>query len=141
MARIFLSHASPDKPTVRRIAEALRVAGHEPWLDEQEILVGDSIPGAIERGLQSTDYVIVCLSRAALASGWVNSELHGSVMKQFSSKMTRVLPVRLEEVTPPSIIAHVLYVDLYPDEETFRRGIDRLMRSIDGHAARAVTRP
>lgn len=141
MARIFLSHSTVDKPIVRRIAEALRSGGHDPWLDENEILVGDSIPAAVERGLESTDYVIVCISAAALSSGWVQNELHGSVMKQFSSRMARVLPVRLEPVTPPSIIGHILYVDLFPDDEAFRRGIDRLLRSISGHAARAKFPP
>ena len=126
---------------MRRIAEALRSAGHEPWLDENEILVGDSIPAAIERGLESTDFVIVFISGAALVSGWVQNELHGSVMKQFSSKMARVLPVRLEPVTPPPIIGHILYVDLFPDDQAFRSGVDRILRSISGHTARAVSPP
>jgi hypothetical protein len=40
--------ALPSRP-VRRIAEVLRVAGHELRLHEDEILVGESIPAAVER--------------------------------------------------------------------------------------------
>ncbi|MDC0743719.1 toll/interleukin-1 receptor domain-containing protein [Polyangium mundeleinium] len=141
MAKVFLSHAHVDKPAVRRIVDALREAGHEPWIDEQEILVGESIPGAIERGLETTDFVLVCLSRAAIASGWVRSELDGSVMKPFRSKMTRVLPIRLEDVAPPTIIAHAKYVDLFPDDDAFQRGMEALLRSIEGYTARAPAPP
>ena len=63
MARVFLSHASPDRPVVRRIATALRAAGHETWLYEEEILVGESIPAAVERGLREAHFVVLCLSK------------------------------------------------------------------------------
>ncbi len=98
MARVFLSHASPDKPAARRIGEALRLAGHQPWLDEQEILVGESIPAAVERGLRAADFVVMCLSRAAAERGWVEAERDATLMQQFSQRKERVLPVRLEDV-------------------------------------------
>jgi hypothetical protein len=32
VARIFLSHARPDRPAALRLATALRTAGHDTWL-------------------------------------------------------------------------------------------------------------
>jgi hypothetical protein len=138
MARVFLSHASPDKPAARRIGEALRLAGHQPWLDEQQILVGESIPAAVERGLRAADFVVMCLSRAAAERGWVEAERDATLMQQFSQRKERVLPVRLEDVHPPYLIASLAYVDLFPDEDTFQRGITRLARSIAAYEARAL---
>jgi formylglycine-generating enzyme required for sulfatase activity/nucleoside phosphorylase len=136
VARVFLSHASPDKPTVRRIAAALRAAGHEPWLDEDDILVGESIPAAVERGLRDADFVVLCLSKAAAARGWVEAERDATLMQQFSERKERVLPARLEDVAPPYLIAQLAYVDLFPDEQAFERGVARLTRSIEAHQAR-----
>jgi hypothetical protein len=108
VARVFLSHASDDKPVVRRIATALRTAGHDPWLDEEAILVGESIPEAIERALQDSDFVVVCLSKAAAKRGWNEAERNASLMQQFGERNERVLPVRLEEVAPSHLIASIM---------------------------------
>ena len=136
MARVFLSHAGPDKPVVRRIAAALRAAGHDPWLDEDDILVGESIPSAVERGLHEADFVVLCLSKAAAERGWVEAERDATMMQQFRERKERILPVRLEEVTPPGLVRPLAHVDLFPDEQSFHRGIARLTDSIAAHAAR-----
>jgi len=136
MARVFLSHASPDKPVVRRIADALRAAGHEPWLDEEEILVGQSIPAAVERGLRGADFVVVCLSKAAAERGWVEAERDATLMQQLRERKERLLPVRLEEVAPPHLLAPLAYVDLFPDSQSFERGIAQLTRSIAAYETR-----
>jgi hypothetical protein len=38
VARIFLCHASQDKPQVREIYQRLQALGFSPWLDKEEIL-------------------------------------------------------------------------------------------------------
>ena len=136
MARVFLSHASADKPAVRRISEALRTAGHEPWCDEEEILVGESIPAAVERGLRGTDFVVICLSKAAAERGWVEAERDATLMQQFRERKERILPVRLEDVAPPYLLASLAHVDLFPDDQAFQWGIAWLTRSIKAYEAR-----
>ena len=39
---VFLSYASQDAETVRRIGEALRAAGIEVWFDQNELGGGDA---------------------------------------------------------------------------------------------------
>jgi hypothetical protein len=136
MARVLLSHASPDKPAVRRIATALRSAGHDIWLDEEQILVGESIPAAVERGLRAADFVVLCLSKAASERGWVEAERDATLVEQLYQRKQRILPVRLEPVEPPYLIAQLAYVDLFPDEAAFAGGIARLINSISSHETR-----
>jgi uncharacterized protein YodC (DUF2158 family) len=140
VARVFLSHTSADKPVVRRIAAALRTNGHEPWLDEEKILVGESIPAAIERGLREADFVVICLSKAAAERGWLEAERDATLIQQFRERTERILPVRLEEVALPHLIAAIAYVDLFTDEQAFNQGIVRLMRSIEAYLARETNR-
>ena len=136
MARVFLSHASPDKPAVYRIAEALRAAGHQPWIYEEEILIGESIPAAVESGLQKADFVVICLSKAAAARGWIEAERDATLMQQLRDRKERILPVRLDDVAPPYLIAPLVYVDLFPGDQAFQQGIARLTHSIEVYEAR-----
>lgn len=136
MARVFVSHTAADKPFARRIAVALRAAGHEPWIDEDEILVGESIPAAVQRGLQGADFTVICLSKVAAARGWTEAERDAVLMQQFHDRKERILPVRLEDVAPPYLIAHLAHVDVFPDDHAFERGIARLARSVEQHTAR-----
>lgn len=128
--RIFLSHAGADGAMARRISDVLRDAGFAPWLDVDEILPGDSVPKRLGEGLSQADYVVVCLSRAAADSGWVEAERDVSTMSQFASGDARVLPVRLEDVQPPALLAHLRYVDLFPSDEQFQVGIEMLCRAL-----------
>ncbi|WP_437309310.1 TIR domain-containing protein [Sorangium sp. So ce388] len=137
MARVFLSYTSADKPKVRLIAEALRDVGHEAWLDEEQILVGESITAALERGLREADFIVLCLSKATADRGWVEAERDATLRQQFRDRQPLILPVRLEPVDPPYVLAHLAYVDLFPDDDAFHRGLDRLSRSIDAYVARA----
>lgn len=111
MARIFLSHSSEDKEFVRRLFEDLRALGHSPWLDEWQIKVGDCIVSSIQDGLQSSDYIIVVLSPAAVASGWVEREWKDAYWSEVSAGRTIVLPVLLADCEIPILIRTKKYAD------------------------------
>ena len=53
MARIFLCHASEDKPQVRDVYQRLKALGFEPWLDEVDILPGQDWDYEIETALDA----------------------------------------------------------------------------------------
>ncbi len=78
---VFLSHASADKPAVRELAERLKGDGLRVWLDEWVIQPGDSIPLAIEQGLESSRTLVLVMSRAAFASEWVTLERHTALFR------------------------------------------------------------
>jgi hypothetical protein len=48
--RKFLSHNFADKHLARRLATDLQQHGIDVWLDEQQMLVGDSIRTGVNRG-------------------------------------------------------------------------------------------
>jgi hypothetical protein len=63
---VFLSHNQADKPRVRRLAERLRTANLRVWFDEWVIGPGDDFYLAIERGLEASRTLVLCLSAATL---------------------------------------------------------------------------
>ena len=85
-ARVFISHASQDKPFVRKLVQELEKHHLDVWFDEQEIKVGDSIVAKVSGGLKDSDYLVVVLSKASVASRWVQEELNAALMDQISGK-------------------------------------------------------
>jgi hypothetical protein len=72
--KVFLSYAQADKDTARYIADALKRSGVSTLFDEWELQLGDSIVQHIERGVESSDFVLVLLSPAAVQSHWIQKE-------------------------------------------------------------------
>jgi len=110
--RVFLSHSSPDKALARRLARDLQAAQVEVWLDQWQIGVGESFEQRIAQGLADTDFVVVLLTRQAVASDWVNREWREMVEREQSSRRIAVLPVRAEACALPDFLAQRSHADI-----------------------------
>ena len=75
--RVFLCHASQDKPVVRNLYQRLKSETWiDPWLDEERLLPGQDWNLEIEKAVESSDAVIVCVSNTSVAKeGYVQKEL------------------------------------------------------------------
>jgi TIR domain len=77
---VFISHASPDKDSfVRPFAEALRRLEVNVWYDEFSIGLGDSIAGAIDKGMAQSAFGIVVISPSFISRKWTQHELHALI--------------------------------------------------------------
>ncbi|MEH2305164.1 toll/interleukin-1 receptor domain-containing protein, partial [Nostoc sp.] len=73
--KIFLAHASEDKPLVRNLHSRLLSHGFKPWLDELDILPGQTWRTAIPRAIRESDIFIACLSqRSVQKQGYIQRE-------------------------------------------------------------------
>ena len=90
---VFISHTSEDKAdVVRPLATALHDAGLSVWYDEFELRIGDSLRRKIDKGLASSRFGVVVLSRAFFGRGWPEYELDGLVTRTVSGEQV-LLPV------------------------------------------------
>ncbi len=78
---VFLSHATADKPAVRELAERMKGDGLRVWFDEWVIQPGDSIPLAIEQGLESSRTLVLVMSQPAYDFEWVTLERHTALFR------------------------------------------------------------
>lgn len=129
----FLSHSSKDKGFVRKLAADLVAKGVKVWIDEQRILVGDSIPEKIAQGLAESDFFLIVVSRNSVESSWVKKELNSALVHEIERRKVIVLPIKLDEVKMPDSISDKLYADFRGSYEV---GLKALLQSIK---AREVT--
>lgn len=86
----FISHSSLDKESiVIPLSEYLRDRHLSVWLDQDNILAGDSILDSIRKGLNSAKSVVLIVTSNTFSSFWVPTEIGLSIGGTFTS----VIPV------------------------------------------------
>jgi hypothetical protein len=132
MARIFMSHSSKDKPFIRKLSKDLRASGHEPWLDEWEIKVGECIVSKISDGISRADYAIIILTPDSVASGWVDREWSALYWSEIETGGIKVLPVLLRKCSIPSLLRSKRYADF---TSSYEEGLSQLLYALSPGAA------
>ena len=128
----FISHSAKDKPFVRKLAADLVANGVKVWLDEQRILVGDSIPEKIAQGLAESDFFLIVVSQNSVASAWVKKELSSALVHEIERRKVTVLPVKLDDAQMPDSINDKLYADF---RGSYDEGLNKLIQSIKAREA------
>lgn len=127
MANVFISHRGADQVAAERLAEGLRDRGHHVWIDVWEIDLGDSIIEKIDTGLHESQFLLLCYSNASTMSPWMDREWMSSLARQLDGANIKILPVRLIDGTPPSILADIKYADLAAD---WQIGLDAICSAL-----------
>jgi hypothetical protein len=121
--RVFLCHASQDKPVVRELYQRLLAEGWiDPWLDEEKLLPGQDWDMEIEKAVESADAVIVCLSsKSATKEGYIQKEIRYvlDIADEKPDGTVFVIPIRIDDCPIPRRLKIIQYVDYFPD---FRQG-------------------
>lgn len=102
---VFISHASDDKQeVVTPLAEALRAGDLSVWYDDFELRIGDSLRRNIDRGIASSRFGIVVLSKAFFGKGWPEYELDGLVTKSVGGDQV-LLPI-WHNITKDEVVSY-----------------------------------
>lgn len=102
---VFVSYASEDRDdVVAPLAEALRAGGLTVWYDDFELGIGDSLRRKIDKGIASSRFAIVVLSKAFLNKGWTNYELDGLVTKAVDDDQV-LLPI-WHDITKDEVVKY-----------------------------------
>ena len=118
---VFLCHASQDKPVVRELYQRLLTESWiDPWLDEERLLPGQDWNLEIEKAVESSDAVIVCVSSVSVAKeGYVQKELRrvlNSALEKLEGAIF-VLPVRLDDCDYPRQLRDKQFIDYFPESK------------------------
>lgn len=130
--QIFLCHASEDKNQVRMLYKRLQTIGHQPWLDEEDLLPGQIWRREIPEAVRSSDVVLVCLSSNSTKDGYIREEIAFAldVAEQRPPGSIFIIPTKLEPCEVPNRLSHLQWVNLFEE-----RGFERLISALELGAA------
>lgn len=104
--RIFLAHASEDKPRVRDLYDRLEREGFRPWLDEVDLAPGENWRDSIDQVIRRSDVFVACLSRLAVEKhGYMQRELRFA-LHVFGEKPPGtifLIPAKLDDCEVPDL--------------------------------------
>jgi outer membrane protein assembly factor BamD (BamD/ComL family) len=126
--KVFLCHASGDKPSVRELYKRLIFEGVDAWLDKEKLLPGQDWRMEIPRAVRESDVVVVCLSNKSITKeGYVQKEIKFAldIAEEKPEGTIFLIPARLEDCIVPERLSRWQWVDLYEEN-----GFIQLLRSL-----------
>ncbi|RJP74013.1 MAG: toll/interleukin-1 receptor domain-containing protein [Ignavibacteriales bacterium] len=93
---IFLSYNHLDRVRVHTLADKLRIDGIHIWLDEWNIFNKDHIAKEINRGLDKSKTLGVCVSLNSHTSIWRRLETHVFIRKHKDDERRSIFVIRLD---------------------------------------------
>jgi formylglycine-generating enzyme required for sulfatase activity len=119
--RVFLCHASQDKPAVRELYQLLNAEGWiDPWLDKAKILPGQDWEMVIEKAVEDSDVVVICLSsRSVSKEGFVQREIRYAydIALEKPEETIFLIPLRLDDCIVPRKLRSFHWVDYFGIEK------------------------
>ncbi|MCA1899906.1 MAG: SUMF1/EgtB/PvdO family nonheme iron enzyme [Chloroflexi bacterium] len=130
--RVFLCHASQDKPAVRELYQRLLKEGWiAPWFDETSIPLGQHWTTTIEKAIDDADIVLIFLSNHSVRKeGFVQRELHYAwdISLEKPHGVIFLIPLRLDDCEIPRFLSSHQWGDYFGDkkERTFQSLLNSL---------------
>ena len=122
MPKIFISHSNQDSDETLFVADSLRQAGIDVWVDYENIRGGADWLCEIEAGIQRCDAVVVVLSKASATSVWVEREcLYAWQLEK------PVFTALIADILIPLHLINIQYCDL---RQSRNEGMAKLVESI-----------
>lgn len=124
MLKVFLCHASSDKPIARDLYQKLsKIKGVSPWLDEINLIPGEDWKTVIQQEIKTTDLLLVCLSRnSTTKEGFVQKEIKLALdaADEKPEGQLFIIPVMFEECDVPTRLAKYHWLN-YFDADAFNK--------------------
>jgi hypothetical protein len=130
--KVFLCHASENKPIVKDLHDDLVAAGYAPWLDSEVLLPGMDWDMEIKKGLRASDAVIVCLSSISVAKeGYIQKELKFAqdIQDEKPRGTIFLIPLRLDNCKAPLDLQDIQWGDY-----TSSDGFEKIVRALNMRA-------
>jgi hypothetical protein len=130
---VFLCHSSQDKSIVRELYQRLNAEGWiDPWLDEEKLLPGQDWDMEIEKAVEDSDAIVVCISNTSVSKeGYVQKEI--KVALNFAlykpEETIFIIPLRLDDCPTPRNLRSIQYIDFFPAKRQ-ERAYHRLCQSL-----------
>ncbi|MGE0085881.1 MAG: TIR domain-containing protein [Desulfococcaceae bacterium] len=103
MKKIFISYARADWKIAKKIYDDLKNQGLVPWMDKEDILIGQNWKVSIRQAIKESAYFLALLSSNSLTKrGYVQKELKMAmdILDEMPEPDIFILPLLLDECRP-----------------------------------------
>lgn len=135
--KVFVSHADTDEPLAQKVAAVLQRAGLEVRDPTREVMPGDDWAAVVSHALQEAQAMVVLLTRDAMRSRWVHSEiLYALGQVRFRERLVPVVvgnPEELRNEDVPWVLGRLKTIKL-TEYESEDDGIAEIARTLQNAA-------
>jgi hypothetical protein len=106
MPEIFISYLREDKEKVARIAQALRNAGADLWIDLENLNAGSLWRERVREAIQQSNYFVACFSKryTERTENGIKRELDILIdLRRKSLCTSEILPLKLDDAEIPDV--------------------------------------
>src|SRR5918911_1099474 len=132
--RMFVSHSSSDAAFADKLAQGLRHANVDVWIDSRQLKPGAALVGEIQKGIADCDALLIVLSPDSVTSRWVQEEVEAALVSQATTSKPRVIPVLYRDCDIPLFLKSRVWVDFRDTESDDAKFEDRI-KALLGQAA------
>lgn len=118
---IFLSHKGVNKDIVRLYHKALQQIGFEPWIDEDEIVAGDTLHRALTSGMDHSCAAVFFITPDFKDERWLGREVELAVKRHldFQPKF-QIITLVFGDAQVPRLLSEYVYKKVINDLEGLR---------------------
>jgi hypothetical protein len=113
----FISYATADRAWAEWIAYQLEEAGYRVVMPARSLSSGQDFVQEIRQAAAISKRIIAVLSPAYFASSFGEAEWRGAFAKDPSGSRGLLIPIRVQESSPPGLLASLIYLDLVGKSE------------------------
>lgn len=128
LLKVFLCHASEDKPKVRELYSRLRQDGVQPWFDEIDLVGGIEWDIEIRKTVRSCDVILVCLTElSASKTGYGQKEIRFAldVADEKPDGTIYIIPLLFEKCEVPYRLEKWQWIRYFDDN-----GYEKLIKAL-----------
>jgi uncharacterized protein YjbI with pentapeptide repeats len=135
----FISYASKDDAFVRRLHADLQDKGVRCWFAPHDMKIGAKIIDTLDEAIRLRDKVLLVLSEASIASGWVEDEMTKAFAEERQRGGVVLFPVRVDDAvlttSKPWALKlrdnrHIGDFRAWKDHDAYQKALDRVLRDL-----------
>ena len=131
LIKVFISYTTEDYEMAKKLYDDLKKAGVDPWLDREDLLVGENWKNKIYQVIQKYDYCLMLLSSKSVSKvGFVQKEIRIALDKMgiLPPNKIFIIPVRLDDCkTSYEELQELQWVDLFPN---YDEGLEKIFKRV-----------
>ena len=112
--KAFISYAREDLSYAQQIYSLLKDNNISPWLDYFDLIPGQDWDMKIQKEIETSDYIIICLSNHSVTKkGYIQKEIRKalSVLEEFPEGDIYLIPIKLDDCNVPTSLLAKQWLD------------------------------